>query len=341
MSADLKDGGTFTAQKNKATLGAGLRQTAWPYLLLIVIAFVVYFVFPNQLPLAARIAGMAIFVMSLDLVVGYGGLATLGHSALYGVGAYACGIAATYLTGDPLLGLFIGAAAGAALAALSGLFLLRFEGLTFLMLTIAISQIAQNLASKLRTWTGGDDGLSGFAINKLLGLASFDLQGRVAFIYCFTVMLVCLYLMRRLMGSPFGLACQGIHQNRMRMAATGTSIRGQLQKLYVLSGAFAGVAGALSAQVNQIVGLDTLGFELSAEALVMLVLGGAGSLYGAIAGTAIFMAIHHVASSINPYHWLFIIGGMLVFVVLVPRERWLAQLKRGLGAFGQLNSRRT
>lgn len=305
-------------------------RRAWPLAALAVACVAVYFFLPDQLPLAARIAAMAIFVMSLDLVVGYGGLATLGHSALFGTGAYAAGILATHVTKDPLIGLAVGAAAGAGLAALSGLFLLRYEGLTFLMLTIAVSQIVQNLASKLRKWTGGEDGLSGFSTDKILGIASFDLYGRVAFVYCAVVMLLCLWAMRRLMGSPFGLACMGIHQNRVRMAALGTALRGNLLKLYVWAGVFAGIAGALSAQVNQIVGLDTLGFELSAEALVMLVLGGAGTLYGAIAGTAVFMSVHHVASAINPYHWLFIIGGMLVFLVLVPREQWFAALRRRL-----------
>jgi branched-chain amino acid transport system permease protein len=273
---------------------------------------------------------MAIFVMSLDLVVGYGGLATLGHSALFGAGAYAAGILATHVVNDPLVGLVVGAAAGAALASLSGVFLLRYEGLTFLMLTIAVSQIVQNLASKLRKWTGGEDGLSGYAVGKILGFASFDLYGRTAFVYCAVVMLLCLFAMRRLMGSPFGLACVGIHQNRVRMAALGTALRGNLLKLYAWAGVFAGIAGALSAQVNQIVGLDSLSFEMSAEALVMLVLGGAGTLYGAIAGTAVFMSVHHVAATINPYHWLFIIGGMLVFLVLVPREEWGASLRRRL-----------
>ncbi|PIT79641.1 branched-chain amino acid ABC transporter permease [Limnohabitans sp. 15K] len=298
-----------------------------PYLVLIALAALIYFVFPDQLPLAARIAIMAIFVMSLDMVVGYGGLATLGHSALFGIGAYASGILAMHFTGNPLIGLLVGSLAGALVALLSGLFLLRFEGLTFLMLTVAIGQIAQNGASKLRNWTGGEDGLSGFEIQKLFGVWSFDLYGKVAFVYCFVMMLICLWAMRRIMGSPFGLSVVGIHQNRLRTAAIGGSVRGQLLKLYTLAGLFAGIGGALNAQVNQIVGLDTLGFELSAEALVMLVLGGAGNLYGAIGGTAAFMLIHHTASSINPYHWLFIIGGLLVFVVLVPRARLLGALR--------------
>lgn len=303
-------------------------QGALPYLALLAAGVLVYFVFPDQLPFFSRIAIMAIFVMSLDLVVGYGGLATLGHAAFFGVGAYAAGIAAMHLTADPLAGLAIGAAAGALVAAASGLFVLRYQGLTFLMLTIAVSQILHNLASKLRGWTGGDDGLSGYTTSALFGVAPFDMVGRVAFVYCGVMLLVSLAVMRRLMGSPFGLACVGIHQNRLRMAAIGTDIRGQLLKLYTAAGTFAGIAGALSAQTTQIVGLDSLGFELSAEALVMLVLGGTGTLYGAIAGAAVFMGIHHVASTLNPYHWLFIIGAMLVFVVLVPRDRWLGALRR-------------
>ena len=308
------------------------RRAVLPYVLLSAAAVLVFFCFPEQLPLASRIAAMAIFVMSLDLIVGYGGLATLGHSALYGAGAYAAGITAARLSTDPLIGLAVGGGTGAAVAALSGLFLLRYQGLSFLMLTIAVSQILQNLASKLRGLTGGEDGLSGYSTAPLFGVWSFDLYGKVAFVYCFVVMLLCLFVMRRLMGSPFGLACVGIHQNRLRMAAIGSNIRGQLLKLYTLSGLFAGIGGALAAQTNQIVGLDSLGFELSAEALVMLVLGGVGTLYGAIAGTVAFMAIHHVASSINPYHWLFIIGGLLVVVVLVPRAQWVAAVKRRLAA---------
>jgi branched-chain amino acid transport system permease protein len=198
------------------------------------------------------------------------------------------------------------------------------------MLSIAVSQILTNVASKLRDWTGGDDGLTGYEISAILGVARFDLYGKVAFLYSGVALLVCLFTMRRMMGSPFGLCCLGIHQNRVRMAANGTNIRRQLLRLYTTAGFFAGVAGALSAQTNQIVGLDSLGFELSAEALVMLVLGGPGSLYGAIAGAALFMVIHHVASTISPYHWLFIIGGLLVFVVLVPRDRWLNRLGRRL-----------
>lgn len=302
-----------------------MTQRPWLAPLLLAVACVaVFFLLPDQLGLAARIATMAIFVMSLDLVVGFAGLATLGHAAFFGVGAYAAGIFATQVSASPLIGLLVGMTAGAGLAAVAGLFLLRHHGLTFLMLTIAIAEIVLNLARKLRHWTGGDDGLSGYTISPLLGRFEFDLYGQVAFVYCAVLMLLSFWVMRRLMGSPFGLACQGIQQNRLRMAALGDPIEPTLLKLYTWAGAFSGLAGALSAQVNQIVGLDSLGFALSAESLVMLVLGGVGTLIGAIAGTTLFMAIHHVAAAINPFHWLFFIGGMLCLLVLLPRERWLA-----------------
>ncbi|WP_372827344.1 branched-chain amino acid ABC transporter permease [Polaromonas sp.] len=304
------------------TASRGIRHgAAWKHCLAIALmAVLAWLMFPDQLPFLSRIAIMAILVLSLDLVVGFGGLATLGHAALYGVGAYAAGILATRYTGDPLAGLMVGALMGAFTAGISGLLLLRYEGFTFLMLTVAVAQIVQNLASKLRDLTGGDDGLSGFSIQRLLGFR-FDMQGQTGYVYAVVMLLACYWFARRVTDSPFGLSVQGIHQSRARMRALGTRIPMQLWKLYTFSGLLAGLAGALSAQTNAIVGLDSLGFELSAEILVMLILGGSGRLYGALIGTVIFMVLHHTAASINPYHWLFVIGGMLMLVVLVPREK--------------------
>jgi len=297
------------------------QPAAWPLSLgVALLCTLCYFVFPDQLGLLGRIAIMALFVLSVDLVVGYAGLATLGQAAMFGVGAYTAGIVALKLSADPLIGLACGALAGGLTAGLSGLFLLRYQGFTFLMLTIAVAQIVQSLASKLRTLTGGDDGLSGFFMGPLLGRIEFDLEGRTAFFYAAAVLVVALYLLRRLVNSPFGLSVQGIHQSRSRMSALGTAIVPQLWRMYTLAGMVAGAAGALSAQSAGIVGLDSLSFSLSAEALVMLVLGGSGKLYGALVGSVVFMLLHHTAASINPYHWLFVIGGLLMVVVLLPRH---------------------
>lgn len=300
-------------------------------LLLLVIGVAACALLPEQLGLMTRIFITALFVLSLDLVVGIAGLATLGHAALFGMGAYATGIFALQVCPDPLVGLAVGIAAGAALAALSGAFLLRFHGFTFLMLTIAISQILLSLAQKARRWTGGDDGLSGFVMGPLLGRFEFDLEGRVAALYALAVLVVLFYVARRIVDSPFGLTVRGIHENRARMAALGTPVFTRLWMVYTVAGALAGAAGALSAQTNAVVGMDSLSFGLSAEALVMLILGGAGRLTGALVGAAVFTVLHHTAASINPYHWLFVVGALLMLVVLVPPAKAWAWLRRRAG----------
>jgi branched-chain amino acid transport system permease protein len=220
----------------------------------------------------------------------------------------------------------VGTGAGALLALASGAFLLRYHGFTFLMLTVAVAQIAASLAQKARDWTGGDDGLTGFSMDPIFGRFAFDLEGKTGALYALAVLALGLYVARRVVDSPFGLAVRGIHENRARMAALGTPVIARLLAMYTLAGALAGAAGALSAQTNAIVGLDSLSFSVSAEALVMLILGGAGRLRGALIGAVVFTLLHHTAASINPYHWLFVIGAALMAVVLVPPQKawgWL------------------
>lgn len=295
-------------------------------LIVALLGLIWYWLLPDQLGLLTRLAFTALLVLSLDLVVGVAGLATLGHAAIFGVGAYAAGIFALRYSTDPLLGLGVGLLSGGLIACLSGLFLLRYQGFTFLMLTVAVAQIIQNLASKFRDITGGDDGLSGFAMSPILGLFAFDLEGKTAALYALAVLVLCYYVARRVVDSPFGLAIRGIHENRARMEALGTPVYRRLLVLYTLAGMLAGVAGAVNTQTNAIVGLDSLSFSLSAEALVMLILGGAGRLQGAIIGAVIFTVLHHTAASINPYHWLFVIGLALMLVVLAPPSKWLRLL---------------
>ena len=300
-------------------------------LVVIAIGLIAWWALPDQLGLLTRIAITALFVLSLDLVVGIAGLATLGHAALFGAGAYAAGLFALKASGEPLIGLAVGAGAGALLALASGAFLLRYHGFTFLMLTVAVAQIAASLAQKARDWTGGDDGLSGFTMGPLLGRFAFDLEGRTAALYAIAVLALGLYVARRVVDSPFGLAVRGIHESRARMAALGTPVLRRLLAMYTLAGALAGAAGALSAQTNAIVGLDSLSFALSAEALVMLILGVAGRLHGALIGAVVFTLLHHTAASINPYHWLFIIGAALMVVVLLPPQKAWDWLRSRLG----------
>jgi branched-chain amino acid transport system permease protein len=299
-----------------------------PFITLIV-GLLGFFALPDQAGLMTKVIVSALFVLSLDLVVGIAGLATLGHAAMFGVGAYAAGVFALKVHPDPLIGLVVATGLGGLTALISGAFLLRYHGFTFLMLTVAVAQILLSIANKWRDVTGGDDGLSGFVMGPLLGKFVFDLEGRVAMLYSLAVLVVCLYIANRVVRSPLGLSIRGIHENRARMAALGTPVYARLLFIYVFAGAMAGTAGALSAQTNAIVGLDSLGFALSAEALVMLILGGSGRLYGSLLGALVFTILHHTASSINPYHWLFIIGGALMLVVFVPPAKiWAVVVRR-------------
>jgi len=280
-----------------------------------------YFLFPTNLALLTRMIAIMLLVLSLDLVTGYAGVATLGHAALFGAGAYAAGIAASrYGLTDPLAMLGIGAVGGALAGALSGLVMLRGKGLGQLVLSIAIVQLMHEAANKASAVTGGSDGLSGIATAPLLGVFRFDLFGRTAFGLAVGLLIVVFVLLRLLVRSPFGLLVRGIREDPVRVRAMGASVSGALVKLYVLSGAVAGLGGALSALSTKVVGLDSLSFTLSAEALVMLVLGGTGNLFGAMLGTLVFVLFESLVSTITPFHWLTLVGVLLIAVVLfAPR----------------------
>ncbi|KXF75397.1 branched-chain amino acid ABC transporter permease [Paramesorhizobium deserti] len=280
-----------------------------------------YFLFPNNLALLTRIISIALLVLSLDLVTGYCGVATLGHAALYGAGAYAAGMAAVHFgITDPLAMMAVGILAGTAAGLLSGVIVLRAHGLPQLVLSIAIVHLFHEAANKASSWTGGSDGLASIAPDPLLGLFEFDLWSRTAYVFGVVLLLVVLIVLRLVVRSPFGMLCRGIKEDPIRIRAMGASVHGTIMRMYAISGAVAGVGGALNAISTQVVGLDSLSFTLSAEALVMLVLGGTGSLYGALIGTVSFLWFEDIVSAANPFHWLTIVGALLILVVLfAPR----------------------
>ncbi|MBL0933229.1 MAG: branched-chain amino acid ABC transporter permease [Rhizobiaceae bacterium] len=295
---------------------ATMKHRFGPELLIPIAAAALAFIFPNQLNFLMLIAITSIFVLSLDLVVGYCGVATLGHAAFFGTGAYAAGIYAINVTAEPLSGLIIGSASAALVAFLSGLVVLRAHGLTLLMMTVAVAQVLYEIANKARSVTGGDDGLYGITMSPILGVFEFDFYSRTGFAYSVIVLTLVMTGLRVLVTSPFGRSAVGIREDRERMSAMGMSVFPHLLKVYVISGSIAGLAGALMAQTVQVVGLNSLSFTMSAEALIMLVLGGLGRLWGALIGTLVFMMIHHTAAELDPFRWMFLIGAMLVGVVL-------------------------
>ncbi len=284
-------------------------------LLLALLGVALFLLFPYNLAFATRMIVMVIFVLSIDLVLGFAGIATLGQAAMYGAGAYAAGLFAIHVWADPLAGLLVGAGAGAALALVSALVLMRTAGLTLIMLTIAIASICHEIANQARWLTGGADGLRGIRPGPVLGLFEFDFIGTTGYWYAFGVAALVFGLLWRLTRSPFGLSLRGIHESPARMAAIGAPVYWRRVAAYGIGGGIAGIAGAVAAQVTQLVSLESFAFSLSAEALIMLILGGTGRLYGAVIGTLIFMTVHHTAAANDPFNWLFVIGAMVLAVV--------------------------
>jgi branched-chain amino acid transport system permease protein len=300
----------------------GLRRSRYGLadVLLLVALIATFFFGQLYLALATAVLIMVVFALSLDLAQGYGGIETLGHAAFFGSGAYAAGLYALHVSPEPISGLAIGAGAAAVVGALSGIAVLRAQGLTQIMLTLACATLLYELANTAKRFTMGDDGLSGYTIAPLLGRFEFDIFGRTAFVYAAVVLIVVYALAKFIVNAPLGLVAQGIRENPVRMRLLGVPVTRRLWLLYALSAAIAGVAGALSAQVNRIVGLDTLGFVLSANVLVMLALGGPGRLYGAIVGAVVFMLASDRAAAIDPTNWLAALGVLLIVVVRFAPE---------------------
>jgi branched-chain amino acid transport system permease protein len=293
-----------------------------------VVAIVAYFALGDYLTLGSQILIMILFALSLDLVLGYAGIVTLGHSAFFGVGAYAAGIYAARVSGEPLSGLLVGALAGAAVGWASGLVVLRTRGLTLLMLTLAVTALLAEAANKASFVTGGADGLQGVDIDPILGVFRFDLFGRTAYLYSLVVLFLAWLFARRLVHSSFGQSLVGIRENVARMHAIGAPVRGRLLAIYTISAALAGIAGALLAQTTQFVGLTVLGFQRSGEIVIMLVFGGIGRLYGAFVGASLYMIAQDQLAKMDPEFWNFWIGLLLVLLVMFARGGVLGLIDR-------------
>jgi branched-chain amino acid transport system permease protein len=284
------------------------------------VALAGFFVLPEYLSLGARILIYILYALSLDLILGYAGIITLGHSAYFGLGAYVAGIMGARLgITDPLVQLVAAGAAGGLLGIATGAIILRTRALTLLMLTLAITSVCLEIANKATPITGGADGLSGIVVAPVLGLFRFDLYGKTAFLYCLIVLLLGWWAVRRLIYSPFGASLTGVRENSARMHAIGAPVYWRLVLVYAISTTLAGVAGALITQTNQFVGLNVLGFEAAGELLVMLVLGGVGRLYGAFVGPLVYLVAQDFLAKQFPEYWYLGIGAMLIVVVMFAR----------------------
>jgi branched-chain amino acid transport system permease protein len=279
----------------------------------------IYFVFPDYLALGAQVLATTLFGLSADLVLGYAGIVTLGHAAFYGVGAYTAGYLAAHGVGAPIVGLIAAAAVAGSIGLLSGLVILRTQGLSILMLTLVVCVMLQEVANKMTSVTGGADGLQGMQVEPVLGAFRFDMFGKTAYWYCLVVLFVGWVIARTLVHSPFGRSLTGIRENVTRMHAIGSPVKLRLLTIYTISAAMAGVAGALIAETTGLVALNVLSVDLSGTILVMIILGGVGRLYGAFVGVPLYMIAQDRFSEIDPVYWYFWIGLLLVLVVVFAR----------------------
>jgi branched-chain amino acid transport system permease protein len=287
----------------------------------------VVFVFSQYLVIATTVVIMCLFALSLDLVLGFAGIITLGHAAYFGIGAYTASLIALGGLHEAITGAVLAGFTAAVVALLIGPFLLLLDGLPLIMVTMAIGAILYEAANKASWLTGGDDGLRGLEFSPLLGLFQWTIYGYTAYIYSLAWLFILFVLTRRVVGSPFGVALQGIRENRARMRLIGSPVVGHLVRAYVLSAFMAGIAGAVYAQTNQFVSLEVLSTDTSVDVVVMLVLGGIAQLYGGLIGAPVYVLVKHFAAQWNPYNWMFIIGALLIAAVRFGRGGLLGILR--------------
>ena len=314
--------GPEVVAKVQSSLAAQSRWRWWE-LVLMLLAVASWWAVGEHALLANEVAILALFAVSLDLILGYAGIVSLGHAAFFGFGAYTAALFAKHVMPDPLVGLVVAVAAAALLGAVCSVLILRGSDLTRLMVTLGVALIFFELANKLDWLTGGTDGLQGVVIGPLFGRFEFDLYGRTAYAYSLVVLLVAMLLARRVVHSPFGISLKALRDNRLRAMSIGLSVNARLAAVYTFAAALAGAAGALLAQTAGFASLDVFDFHRSADVLLVLVIGGTGYLYGGIFGAIAFKLLHDLISSFTTQYWGFWLGLFLVVLALVGRERLL------------------
>ena len=311
----------MTAISAREALARKSRIKPWEPVLWIA-AFAAPVLFPSYSLIINEVAIVALFAVSLDLILGYTGIVSLGHAAFFGMGGYAAALFAKHFMPDPLVGLGVGILFGTALGAVASFTILRGSDLTRLMVTMGVSLIMLEAANKLDWLTGGADGLQGVIMGPVLGRWDFDIEGRVAAYYSMTVLLVMFFVARRIAHSPFGATLKAIHDNRLRAMAIGIPVTGRTFVIYTVAAGMAGAAGALLAQTTGFASLDLFDFHRSADLMLLLVVGGTGWLYGGVTGAIVFKLLQDVVSAITPQYWTFWLGLFLVVLMLVGRDRF-------------------
>jgi branched-chain amino acid transport system permease protein len=302
-----------------------------------IFAFATIWLFPGKYLIMKDTAILALFALSLDLILGYAGIISLGQAAFFGAAGYFAGLIAKFgIVNDPVIALVLAGLVAAALGFVTSFLVLRGSDLTRLMVTLGISLMLGEIANRYSDITGGADGLQGVTIAPIFGLFRFDLYGHTGYIYCLVVLFVCFVIARRIVYSPFGLSLRSVKGNALRASAIGVPVNGRLVAMYTISAGFAGIAGALLTQTTAFCSLDVFSLERSADLLLVLIIGGTGYLYGGLIGAVIYKFLQDWIATLTPQYWQFWIGLVLVVIVLVGRERverWVSAVRAGIAQF--------
>jgi len=305
-----------------------------------IFAFATIWLFPGKYLILKDTAILALFALSLDLILGYAGIISLGQAAFFGFAGYFAGLVAKHgIINEPVIALVCSGLVAAALGFVTSFLVLRGSDLTRLMVTLGVSLMLGELANRYSNITGGADGLQGVEIEPVLGRFRFDLFGHNGYVYCLIVLFICFVIARRIVYSPFGLSLRSIKGNTLRAAAIGVPVKWRLVSIYTIAAGLAGIAGALLTQTTAFCSLDVFSLERSADLLLVLIIGGTGYLYGGLIGAVIYKFLQDWLANLTPQYWQFWIGLVLVVIVLIGRERMASWVRSVRGLLARLGTR--
>ena len=321
MSLDQTSGALPASSLPRARLVAVARQHR------VLLAALFLLVFPLLVPfkaLAVMILIYGLYALGFNLLFGYLGLLSFGHSALFGTGAYLCGIAIVHFGAPWFVAIAIGTASGVLMALAIGALAIRTRGIYFAMVTLALSQCAYYLFYQSVGWTGGENGLRGIDVRTInLFGAKLDFMDPLTRYYVVAgFVIAAMFLLSRILASPFGAVIEAVRENEARARASGYDVTRVRLVTFVLSGGFCGLAGALLALHLSIVPIETLHYETSGLAVMMCLLGGMGTFFGPFVGAAVFLLLENLVP-VWTVHWqLFVGAAFMVCVLFFPRGIW-------------------
>ncbi|TXM71706.1 branched-chain amino acid ABC transporter permease [Methylobacterium sp. WL12] len=314
-------------RERRSPVAGGLSR--WRAPLSILALLTLPFLLPSQ-ALAVNVLIYGLYAVGYNLLYGYTGLLSFGHAAFFGTGAYVTGIVIGAYGLHPFPAMGLGTVAASALALTVGAVSIRSRGIYFAMVTLALAQLIYYAALQASSWTGGENGLRGFTVSRIdVGPVSLDiLDPQVKYLFVLAFVGVALALISRILASPFGTAIEAIRENETRARACGFDVERSKLLAFVLSGLFCGLSGALSAIHLSIVPLDSLAYHTSGMAVVMTLVGGAGTFFGPFVGALAVLVLEDVFSQWTP-HWQLGLGIVFIlFVLFLPRGLWGSALER-------------